>query len=78
MPLLLGTDGRKMSKSFNNTIDLVELPAEIYGKVMSMGDNVITEYLRSLPTCHFPISTRWSGRCRRPGEPARPEDAPGA
>lgn len=44
VPLLVGLDGRKMSKTFNNTIDLVDPPEEMYGKIMSMGDDVIIEY----------------------------------
>ncbi len=44
VPLLLGTDGRKMSKSFGNTIDLRTPPADMYGRVMSLADNVIVEY----------------------------------
>ena len=43
-PLLVGTDGRKMSKSFNNTIDLTMEPNEIFGRVMSMGDDVIIPF----------------------------------
>ncbi|WP_029214875.1 tyrosine--tRNA ligase [Kallotenue papyrolyticum] len=43
-PLLIGTDGRKMSKSFNNTIDLTMPPHEMYGRVMSMSDAQIVPY----------------------------------
>ncbi len=43
-PLLVGLDGRKMSKSFGNTIDLTDPPAEMYGKVMSIADSVLLEY----------------------------------
>jgi tryptophanyl-tRNA synthetase len=35
-PKLLGTDGRKMSKSYNNTINLSDSPAEITKKIMAM------------------------------------------
>ncbi len=45
VPLLIGTDGRKMSKTFGNTIDLRAAPADMYGKVMSLVDSVIVEYL---------------------------------
>jgi tyrosyl-tRNA synthetase len=45
VPLLIGTDGRKMSKTFGNTIDLKAPPADMYGKVMSLVDSVIVEYL---------------------------------
>ena len=44
VPLLIGTDGRKMSKSFGNTIDLKAAPEDVYGKVMSLVDSVIVEY----------------------------------
>ena len=44
-PLLTGTDGRKMSKSFDNTIDLTLPSDEMYGKVMSISDKVLDEYL---------------------------------
>ena len=43
-PLLIGLDGRKMSKSYGNTVDLTDPPAEMYGKVMSTADNVLVEY----------------------------------
>jgi tyrosyl-tRNA synthetase len=45
VPLIVGTDGRKMSKSFGNTIDLKAEPSDMYGKVMSLVDNVIGIYL---------------------------------
>ncbi len=35
-PKLLGTDGRKMSKSYNNTINLSDSPGEITRKIMAM------------------------------------------
>lgn len=44
VPLLPGTDGRKMSKSFGNTIDLYMDPDEIFGKVMSITDEMIPDY----------------------------------
>jgi tyrosyl-tRNA synthetase len=45
VPLLIGTDGRqKMSKSLNNHIGVAEPPQEIYGKVMSIPDPLITDY----------------------------------
>lgn len=46
VPLIVGTDGRKMSKSFENTIDLKAEPNDMYGKVMSLVDSVILEYYR--------------------------------
>lgn len=41
---LSGTDGRKMSKSWGNGIWLTDSAEEIFGKVMSITDQVIEEY----------------------------------
>ena len=44
-PLLIGTDGsQKMSKSLGNYIGVAEPPNEIYGKVMSITDNLVMDY----------------------------------
>ena len=43
---LTGTDGRKMSKSWGNAIWLDDSPSDMYGKVMSIKDNLILEYFR--------------------------------
>jgi tyrosyl-tRNA synthetase len=46
VPLLIGTDGsQKMSKSLGNYIGVDEMPNEIYGKVMSVPDSLIIDYL---------------------------------
>jgi tyrosyl-tRNA synthetase len=46
MRLLVGTDGaQKMSKSLGNTIDLEDPPGEQYGKVMSIPDSALLDYL---------------------------------
>lgn len=45
MPLLEGVDGaRKMSKSYGNHIGVDEPPGEIYGKIMSISDNLMWRY----------------------------------
>ena len=45
MPLLEGTDGKeKMSKSLNNYIGITEPPSEIFGKVMSISDELMARY----------------------------------
>ena len=47
MPILVGTDGvQKMSKSLGNYIGITEPPEEIYGKAMSIGDDLMPEYFR--------------------------------
>lgn len=47
-PLINGTDGRKMSKSYGNFIALTENPIDMYGKLMSVADNLIIEYFEVL------------------------------
>ncbi len=42
--LINGTDGRKMSSSWGNTINLTASPEDMYGKVMSMRDEEIITY----------------------------------
>jgi tyrosyl-tRNA synthetase len=45
MPILEGTDGtRKMSKSYGNSINFNDSPDEMFGKTMSIPDNVIYRY----------------------------------
>ncbi len=41
---LEGTDGRKMSKTLNNAIWLRDEPNDMFGKVMSLRDELITQY----------------------------------
>lgn len=43
--LMLGTDGRKMSSSWGNTINLLDVPNSMFGKVMSISDEMIVPYL---------------------------------
>jgi tyrosyl-tRNA synthetase len=42
--LLEGCDGRKMSKTYQNAIYLLDAPADKFGKVMSIKDELITRY----------------------------------
>jgi tyrosyl-tRNA synthetase len=49
MPLLEGLDGvNKMSKSLGNYIGITEPPKEIYGKVMSISDQLMVRYYELL------------------------------
>ena len=48
-PVLVGTDGReKMSKSLGNTIGIEDPPEEMFGKIMSISDATLLEYIRLL------------------------------
>ncbi len=42
--LIEGTDGRKMSSSWGNTINITDEANEMFGKIMSMGDELIIKY----------------------------------
>lgn len=49
MPLLEGTDGvRKMSKSYGNYIGIDEAPSAMFGKVMSISDDLMWRYYELL------------------------------
>ncbi len=49
VPLLEGTDGvRKMSKSYGNYIGIDEAPAQIFGKVMAISDELMWRYYELL------------------------------
>jgi tyrosyl-tRNA synthetase len=49
MPLLEGTDGiNKMSKSLGNYIGINEPPQEIFGKLMSISDDLMWRYIKLL------------------------------
>ncbi len=48
-PLLVGTDGtRKMSKSYDNYVAITDEPNDMYGKVMSLSDDVMRDYFITL------------------------------
>ncbi|MCS5669188.1 MAG: tyrosine--tRNA ligase [Dehalococcoidia bacterium] len=54
MPILVGTDGvQKMSKSLDNYVAVDEAPVDMFGKLMSVSDDLILsyfEYLTDVPT----------------------------
>jgi tyrosyl-tRNA synthetase len=43
--LIEGTDGRKMSKVYDNAIYLLDSPDEMFGKIMSIKDELIVKYM---------------------------------
>ncbi len=44
LAMLEGTDGRKMSTSWGNVITIIDTPADMFGKVMSLKDELIEKY----------------------------------
>src|SRR5450432_1640977 len=55
MPILEGLDGvQKMSKSFGNAIGIQEPPLEMYGKIMSISDQMMWRYYELLTDVQLP------------------------
>ncbi|KKP88693.1 MAG: Tyrosine-tRNA ligase [Berkelbacteria bacterium GW2011_GWA2_35_9] len=52
--LIMGTDGRKMSSSWGNTINLDDSPMDMFGKVMKINDVEIIEYF--IHCTRYPVS----------------------
>ena len=46
--LIEGTDGRKMSKTYDNCVYLEDSPSDMYGKLMSVGDGLVKTYFECL------------------------------
>ena len=65
MPILAGTDGvQKMSKTYGNYVGVTEPPEEMFGKLMSIPDDVMADYWLLL------LGERLD-RTRHPGEAKR-------
>ena len=51
LPLLVGTDGvKKMSKSYGNYIGINDTPQDMFGKIMSISDELMMQYYELLTT----------------------------
>lgn len=72
MPLIEGLDGvKKMSKSLNNYIGINETPDEMFGKIMSVSDELMWRYLELLSFKPMTEILRWK---KEVGEGANPRD----
>jgi tyrosyl-tRNA synthetase len=59
MPILVGLDGeRKMSKSLGNYIGITDPPAEMFGKIMSISDELMWQYYELLTDFASPVIVR--------------------
>ena len=47
-PMILGIDGKQMSKTSGNCIWIEDSPGQMFGKIMSIPDNLIFDYLKLL------------------------------
>ncbi len=60
MPLLEGLDGvNKMSKSLGNYVGITESPQEMFGKLMSVSDDLMWRYLELLSFESMSTITKW-------------------
>jgi tyrosyl-tRNA synthetase len=56
MPILVGLDGeRKMSKSLGNYVGITEAPGEMFGKLMSISDELMWSYYELLTDFASPV-----------------------
>ena len=59
MPILVGLDGeRKMSKSLGNYVGITETPGEMFGKLMSISDELMWTYYELLTDFAPPVIVR--------------------
>jgi tyrosyl-tRNA synthetase len=59
MPILVGLDGeRKMSKSLGNYVGINEAPGEMFGKLMSISDQLMWSYYELLTDFAAPVIVR--------------------
>ena len=70
MPLLEGLDGKeKMSKSLGNYVGIAEPPREIFGKLMSISDELMWRYIDLLSFEPLPTLKRWKDAVAAGGNP---------
>jgi tyrosyl-tRNA synthetase len=70
MPLLEGLDGvQKMSKSLGNTVGITEPPQEMFGKLMSISDELMWRYLELLSFEPQANLERWRDEVRQGRNP---------
>lgn len=48
LPLICGTDGRKMSKSYGNAVGLTDPPRDMFGQLMSLRDEEMEAWMKLL------------------------------
>lgn len=70
MPILEGLDGiQKMSKSLNNYIGIAESPDEMFGKIMSISDELMWRYFELLSFRPMTEINAWQLACEQGANP---------
>ena len=70
MPILEGLDGvQKMSKSLNNYIGIADVPDEMFGKIMSISDELMWRYFELLSFRPMAEIAEWNEECQNGANP---------
>ncbi len=70
MPLLEGLDGvNKMSKSLGNYVGITESPQEMFGKLMSVSDELMWRYLELLSSESLATIAKWRAETQQGRNP---------
>ncbi|MDD5214141.1 MAG: tyrosine--tRNA ligase [Methylococcales bacterium] len=70
MPILEGLDGvQKMSKSLNNYIGIADAPDEMFGKIMSISDELMWRYFELLSFRPMSEIAAWNSECENGANP---------
>lgn len=70
MPILEGLDGvQKMSKSLNNYIGIADAPDDMFGKIMSISDELMWRYFKLLSFKPMTEIERWRLECTEGANP---------
>ncbi|HSW82957.1 MAG TPA: tyrosine--tRNA ligase [Usitatibacter sp.] len=70
MPLLEGLDGvNKMSKSLGNYVGIHDAPTEMFGKLMSVSDDLMWRYIELLSFASNDTIAKWKGDVEAGGNP---------
>ena len=79
MPLLEGLDGvNKMSKSLGNYVGITDTPQEMFGKLMSVSDELMWRYLELLSFESMATIAKWREEVSAGPQPARHQGVAGA
>jgi tyrosyl-tRNA synthetase len=70
MPILEGLDGvQKMSKSLNNYIGISDAPNDMFGKIMSISDDLMWRYFELLSFMSMDKVNAWNQECKNGANP---------
>lgn len=68
-PLIEGLDGRKMSSSWGNTVNLLDTPNEMFGKIMSLKDEYIIKYFKFCTRLSLEQISQYEGQLKNRENP---------